>query len=91
MPMIKASKIWNKLSYLSQTPSLFVSISALYYMYAYDVKHNTGVTFTFWTPYVSFIYTDKMQKKQQVLYTTVNIELCALIQIAFHPNVINDR
>ena len=36
-------------------------------------------------------YTDKRQTKQQVLYTTVNIELCALIQVAFHPNVISDR
>ena len=58
-----------------------------------DVTHNTGVTFTFWTPYVSFCvhYTDTMQKKQQVLYTTVNIELCALIQVAYNPNVISDR
>ena len=35
-------------------------------------------------------YMDKMQKKQQVLYTAVSIELCALIQIAFHTNVISD-
>ena len=36
-------------------------------------------------------YTDKMQKKQQVYYTTVNIELSALMQIAFHLNVTSDR
>ena len=40
MPMIKASKIWKKtesfsVGYLCQTPSLFVSKYALYYMYAY--------------------------------------------------------
>ena len=36
-------------------------------------------------------YMDEMQKKQKVLYTTVNIELCALIPIAFHTNVIIDQ
>ena len=53
-----------------------------------DVMHNTGATFTFWT---RVHYMDKMQKKQQALYTTVKIELCALIQIAFNTNVISDQ
>ena len=60
---------------------------------AFDVTHNTGVTFTFFDTLREFLmhYTDKMQKKQQVLYTTVKIELCALIQIAFNTNVTNDQ
>ena len=29
-----------------------------------DVTHNTGVTFTFWTPYVSFVFITRIRCKR---------------------------
>ena len=32
--------------------------------FLYDVTHNTGVTFTFWTPYVSFVFITRIVSKE---------------------------